>query len=181
MFICILYQKFALILKGVDSMNTMIDEVCGCEMVLSGTGKMKPGDIHTEERHGMKGTPQYNRWKGMKSRCMANTVNKKYYKDRGIGVCIRWVKSFADYYRDIGDKPFESASMDRSDNNRGYCPHNTKWATKKEQSNNRRAPKLSRKRFGIEIDGRIFASYKTKEDRDLAMLTMREVEYDITR
>lgn len=161
-------------------MNTIIDEVCGCEMFIGLIGKMNKGDLGTGESHGMKKTAQYNRWKGMKSRCTANTVNSRYYRDRRIGVCTRWVKSFMDYYRDMGDKPFDSASMDRIDNNRGYCPHNVRWATKKEQSSNRAVVKKSKKRFALEIDGRIFASYKTIDECNSAILRIKSIEYEKT-
>jgi len=60
------------------------------------------------------------------------------YGARGISVCDEWRKSPKKFLEHIGRKPSESHSLDRIDNDKGYCPGNVRWATKKDQTRNRR-------------------------------------------
>lgn len=89
--------------------------------------------------HGMSQTPEYNSWLRMNSRC--HFISNKNYKDyggRGIFVCDQWRYSFENFFLSMGRRPTIKHSLERKDNNRGYSPDNCKWATKKEQSCNRR-------------------------------------------
>ncbi len=88
--------------------------------------------------HGKTGSPVYAVWNMMRQRCLLPT-NKQYaeYGGRGITVCDKW-KTFEGFYEDMGDPPFEKASIDREDNNQGYSKDNCKWATRNEQNNNKR-------------------------------------------
>ena len=88
-------------------------------------------------KHGMINTKIYLIWNAMKQRCF----NKKHpaykkYGGRGITVCKSWLQ-FENFYKDIGEKP-EKLSLDRLDNNKGYSKENCRWATSKQQNNNRR-------------------------------------------
>ncbi len=69
----------------------------------------------------------------MKQRCL-NPENKSYadYGARGITVCERWLKSFEDFYADMGPRP-EGMTLDRRDSTKGYSPDNCRWATHLEQ------------------------------------------------
>jgi len=65
------------------------------------------------------------------------------YGGRGIKICVRW-KTFENFLADVGSRPSPGHSIDRFPNNNGnYEPGNVRWATRKEQANNRRPIKLS--------------------------------------
>lgn len=88
-------------------------------------------------------TPEYQTWVRMKQRCY-NPKCKGYknYGGRGIIVCDRWLHSFPNFLEDTGERP-EGMSLDRINNNGNYEPSNCRWATSKQQSNNRRNVKLT--------------------------------------
>lgn len=92
--------------------------------------------------HGKTGTLIYKEWSGMKRRCF-NAHDKSFcnYGGRGITVCDRWRDSFEAFYDDVSILPHfgeKGYSLDRIDNDGNYEPNNIRWATAKQQANNRR-------------------------------------------
>lgn len=80
---------------------------------------------------------EYRIWKAMKSRCKSPSCSDMNYQKKNITVCQEWINSYESFLSDMGRAPSNKHSIDRIDNDLGYCKENCRWATQKVQCSNR--------------------------------------------
>jgi hypothetical protein len=94
-------------------------------------------------KHGLCKHPLYQRWLGMRQRC-TNKKDPAYknYGGRGISMCKEWddFSNFNSWCINNGYR--KNLTIDRIDNEKGYCPDNCRFITYKENQNNKRTNHL---------------------------------------
>lgn len=109
---------------------------CGCDTAR----RLREANVKHGDASGGQLTPEYRAWSNMIDRC--ERPGNKQYKDwggRGIAVCDRWRRSFADFLEDVGRRPSAQHTLGRIDNDRNYEPGNVRWETRAEQNKNKRS------------------------------------------
>lgn len=125
---------------------------CGNYTIVS-TGKLNNGEVKScgclraienksRAKHNMSRSRIYSIYHSMIKRCYSiNCASYPRYGGRGITVCDNWLdktSGFENFYAWACASGYaEHLSLDRINVNDGYSPQNCRWATAKEQANNR--------------------------------------------
>jgi hypothetical protein len=121
-----------------DNLVRGLTKSCGCyekERARELISKNRPKGTE----HGMSDTRIYKIWDGIKQRCYRTYSSVyEYYGGRGITVCDEWKEDFMSFYTWAMKNGYsDELTIDRKDVNGNYEPSNCRWATMKEQQNNK--------------------------------------------
>lgn len=142
---------------GIDKHGSVIWECkCDCGNVhkavtcaLTGGHTQSCGCQHHPKKHGDSRKRLFSIHQGMKQRCY-NQRDDSYpnYGGRGITICDEWLNSY-EAFRDwaLNNGYEDNLTIERTDNEKGYCPENCIWITRAEQNRNQR------KTHHVYIDG----------------------------
>jgi hypothetical protein len=116
--------------------------VCGTQKSLRGDA-LRNGSTRScgcsnrsnHRTHGATDTPEHDTYCAARMRCM-NPSAGNYHRYGGSGIEFRF-QSFEDFLDEVGCKPTPKHTLDRIDPTGHYERGNVRWATMKEQANNR--------------------------------------------
>lgn len=134
-FQCKCGNEFESAIRWIVSGNT---SSCGCWAYDSRSIRFS---THRLRKH-----PLYRVWCSIKTRCFnVNRADYRYYGGSGITLADEFRDNFEAFFAYVTglahyeDREAQSLTLDRIDNTRNYERGNLRWATRKEQANNRRA------------------------------------------
>jgi hypothetical protein len=125
-------EEFKADANNIKNGNT---KSCGCYK------KRRMSETH--KTHGLRSTRLNSIWREIKNRTL-NPKHKQYndYGGRGITICDEWKNDFMSFYNWAMSNGYsEDLTIDRIDNDGGYCPENCRWTTKTIQARNTRIAK----------------------------------------
>lgn len=132
--------------------------------------KGQAGKENPNYQHGLAGKRIYQNYYSMIARCY-NPKDPNYarYGARGISVCDEWRKDNMAFFTWAFANGYEKGlSIDRIDVNGDYSPQNCRWATIKQQANNKRTNHF------VEINGETHTITEWAEISGILKSTIRE-------
>lgn len=105
-------------------------------------------DHPAQKTHGLSRTRVYKIYKGIKGRCYNKNSDsyKKWYGAKGVEMCAEWRNNFMAFYNWSMKNGYSAdKQIDRFPDGKGmYSPDNCRWATPKQNSQNRPQVKVYR-------------------------------------
>ena len=130
----------------------------------------------SRKTHGGVGTRLYTIWEGMRRRCLRpNEKEKITYA--GINICKDWndFSVFREWANNNGY--LDTLTLDRIDSSGNYEPTNCRWATRREQSCNRKKGRLSKSLpKGVYLNGNNYSAKITVEGKTFHLGTFKTID-----